>query len=314
MSISALVRLLAGRRAIVVAAIAAGALVTGLAGSGSLASAGTVRPVVKTLTVTTASLPAATAGVPYSAKLTASGGVRPYTWSVGSGALPAGLTLHPATGAISGTPKGGGTTGFTVQVADSEAPAATATAGLSITAGVAPLAVTTISNLPTALLGVPYAVQLNADGGARPYAWSVTGTLPAGLTISHGGLISGTPSATGTASFFVQVTDSESPAASSGAGETLTVTTPLSVATTSLPGATVGQPYSATLTASGGVPPYIWQAGDLPPGLILNLTTGEIAGTPTTAGTFSFTALVRDQSVPAATASAGLSITVNPGG
>lgn len=293
------------------ATIATGALVTGLAGSGSLASAGTVRPAVKTLTVTTTSLPAATAGVRYSAKLTASGGVRPYTWSISSGTLPGGLTLHPATGAISGTPVSGGTAGFTVQVTD--AAAATATAGLSITAGVAPLVVTTISNLPTALLGVPYAVQLNADGGARAYAWSInSGTLPAGLTMSPGGLISGTPSATGTAHFAVLVSDAESPAASSGTSETLTVTTPLSVATTSLPDAVAGQPYSATLAASGGVPPYLWQTGDLPPGLILNLTTGEIEGTPTTAGTFSFTALVRDQSVPEATATAVLSITVDP--
>jgi large repetitive protein len=297
----------------VTATVAAGALVAGLAGSGSLASAGTVGPAVKTLMVTTTSLPAGTAGVPYSAKLTAKGGVRPYSWSISSGALPAGLTLHSATGAISGTPRAGGTTGFTVQVTDSAAPAATATAGLSITAGVAPLVVTTINNLPTALLGVPYAVQLGADGGVRPYAWSVSGTLPAGLKIGPGGLISGTPTTTGTADFVVLVTDSESPAATTGASETLTVTTPLSVATTSLPDATVGQPYSATLAASGGVPPYIWQTGDLPPGLILDLTTGEIEGTPTTPGTYPFTALVRDQSVPEATANSDLSITVNPG-
>ena len=58
----------------------------------------------KTVTVNTTALPAATAGVSYSAKLAASGGIAPYTWSVTKGALPAGLTLVPATGLIAGIP------------------------------------------------------------------------------------------------------------------------------------------------------------------------------------------------------------------
>ncbi|HEY2442332.1 MAG TPA: Ig domain-containing protein [Streptosporangiaceae bacterium] len=267
---------------------------------------------VPPVTVTTSTLPAGIGGVAYSAKLTASGGARPYTWSVSSGSLPAGLTLHPATGAITGTPSGGGTAAFTVQVTDAQDPASTATASLSIAVGVQPLVVTTISNLPTATPGVPYSVRFDAAGGVAPYTWSIIdGSLPAGLTLHPGGLISGTPTAVGTASFAVAVTDSDSPQGRASAGESLTVTTPLTVTSSVLPGAIADTPYSATLTAAGGVPPYFWTVnGQMPPGLVLNLLTGEISGNPTTDGTFTFTAQVSDHSVPAAMASAQVSITV----
>ena len=84
------------------------------------------------LEVTTTSLPAATGGVPYSATLTADGGVRPYTWSVTSGSLPPGMTLDSFTGVISGTSDVTGTYQFMVTVADSEHPRMTASAVLSI--------------------------------------------------------------------------------------------------------------------------------------------------------------------------------------
>jgi hypothetical protein len=86
------------------------------------------------LKVTTVSLPAAAVGSPYSATLTAIGGVPPYTWSLspGAGTLPAGLTLDPSTGVISGTPTADGVAHFTVIVTDSESPPASANATLNI--------------------------------------------------------------------------------------------------------------------------------------------------------------------------------------
>jgi mono/diheme cytochrome c family protein len=85
------------------------------------------------LTVTTASLPAATINTAYSQTLAVSGGTAPYTWSVSVGALPVGLNLNAATGAITGTPTAVATTSFTVRVTDSATPAGAATKPLSIT-------------------------------------------------------------------------------------------------------------------------------------------------------------------------------------
>ncbi len=90
--------------------------------------------------------------------------------------------------------------------------------------------------------------------------------------------------------------------------------TALAVTTTSLSGGTVGTAYSATLAASGGTSPYTWAitSGSLPAGVALTASSGALSGTPTTAGTFSFTAQATDSASPAHTATANLSIAVSP--
>ena len=175
------------------------------------------------------------------------------------------------------------------------------------------LSITTTS-LPSGVLNSSYNASLQATGGLPPYAWSLTaGNLPPGLSLNSTGLISGTPTASGTWGFTTQVSDSESPPATASAPLSITVQSSLSITTNSLPSGTVNNPYSATLAATGGLPPYTWSViqGSLPAGLTLDANSGVISRTPTAPGTFNFTMQVSDSESPPATASAPLSITVS---
>ncbi len=166
------------------------------------------------LVVTTSSLPAGTVNQSYSTALAASGGTPPYNWSVVNGSLPNGLQLNSLTGSISGTPATVGTFNFTVQVADSQSPSATATKQLSIVVNPPPVATLNITttSLPSGRVTVAYSQTLQATGGTQPYTWSLaSGALPKGLTLNAAtGVISGTPSKKGTYSFVVRLRDSQS--------------------------------------------------------------------------------------------------------
>jgi len=190
-------------------------------------SCGTGRPPVPVgpLVISTAALPAAVINVSYSATLTATGGLQPFTWSLASGTLPPGLSISAA-GVISGTPTALGTSSFKVQVTDSQTPtAAVDIASKSIVVNNA-LSITT-SSLTSGSVNVPYSASLAASGGVPPYTWSVvSGSLPAGLTLSTSGFISGTPTATGIANFTVQVTDSQTTPATATAPLSLTIAGP----------------------------------------------------------------------------------------
>lgn len=161
-----------------------------------------------TVTISPTTIPNGMVGLSYSTTITASGGLSPYTFSVSSGTLPAGLTLAGSTGIISGTPTTAGPDTFTVQVADAETPAVTASQSYTIT--VVPTLTITTTSLAAANIGVSYTATLAATGGVTPYTWAVTtGSLPAGLTLNSAtGVISGTPSSAGSFTFTVTVTDS----------------------------------------------------------------------------------------------------------
>ncbi len=180
------------------------------------------------LAVTTTSLPAGTVNQPYSSTLAASGGLTPYSWSVVSGSLPGGLQLNGLTGTISGTPATAGNFTFTVQVADSQSPAATATKPLSIVVNApppVPLNITTTS-LPNGRVNVAYSQTVQATGGTAPYTWSLaSGALPNGLTLNSAtGVISGRPTKKGTYSFVVRVLDSQATPASDTQALTIKIT------------------------------------------------------------------------------------------
>ena len=181
--------------------------------------------------------------------------------------------------------------------------------------GTAPLQVTTQSPLPAGVINAPYSTTLGATGGLEPYAWNVaSGGLPPGMSLSRQGVLLGAPSASGKFGFTVAVADSEQPPDIANGSFTLTINTALQVTTTSLPNGSPSVLYSATLSATGALPPYTWSItqGNLPSGLTLNATSGVISGTPTGPGTSSFTVQASDSETPAATATANLSIVINP--
>ncbi|MHC4712243.1 MAG: putative Ig domain-containing protein [Planctomycetota bacterium] len=165
------------------------------------------------LQITTTSLPNGQVNVAYSETLQATGGVTPYTWSIISGALPAGLSLTASTGEISGTPTTEETANFTVQVTDSQEPADTDTQALSITIDPEPSGPTiTTTSLPDGTRKVDYSAFVEATGGTPPYTWSiVSGSLPLGLSLnSSTGEISGNPKKAETKNFTVRCTDDAS--------------------------------------------------------------------------------------------------------
>jgi Putative Ig domain len=265
------------------------------------------------LAITSSSLSSGTQSVSYSRALQAIGGTSPYTWSISSGALPAGLSLAPSTGVVSGTPTTSGNFSFGVSVHDAGSPAqnATATVTLSLLAAGVPLAITS-TTLPGGTSNQPYNATVNAIGGKTPYSWSMSGTLPTGLAFANG-VISGTPTASGTTSPTFTVTDSSSPAQSKSLPLSIAVAAPPALTiNASLPAGTASTAYSSPMSATGGSPAYTWSitSGSLPTGLTLAATTGIVSGTPTTSGTYNFTATVSDNGTPVQTKSAATSIVV----
>ena len=267
------------------------------------------------LSVTTSSLAAGTVGTAYSATLAATGGTAPYTWAVTSGTLPSGLSLSSA-GVISGTPSAAVAAAGLVFTATDSAKNTANSSGITLTINPAALVVTT-SSLPNGTVGTAYSVPLAATGGTAPYVWSLkSGTLPAGLSLSAAGVISGTPTAAGSPSGLVfQVTDADTKTAVSGSLGFSISAAPLVITTTSLPNGTVGSAYNATLTATGGTAPYTWAlaSGTLPNNVTLNAATGTLSGTPgsTILGPYSAVFQVTDSASKQALSSV-LTVTIAP--
>jgi hypothetical protein len=170
-------------------------------------------------TITTTSLPTAPLNGSYNASVTATGGVPPLSWSITAGALPAGLTLGKSTTGtvqITGKATAGGSSTFTITVTD--ASAADPPSSQQLTIVVSSLAITTTSPLPPGTVGTAYdspGLQFTATGGTGTDTWTVANgsTLPAGLSLSSTGLLSGTPQVAGTFTFGITVTDSATPPA-----------------------------------------------------------------------------------------------------
>lgn len=266
-------------------------------------------------------VPAGTVGSPYGFTFTGAGGcgpALPYQFSVIGGSLPPGLTLA-SSGTVSGTPTKAGGWSFWVNLSDQNPPseswcvpsAAQREFTITINGGGSPapgptpaptptpaLSITT-SGLPGATVGAAYSTTLSASGGSGTKTWTVAaGSLPAGLSLSSGGVLSGTPSSPGTASFTAKVSAG---GASSQRQFSLGVTAGLAIAAPTTKVGEVAVPLTIELNATGGSAPYRWELtqGSLPThvGFIGdqgNGSTAMIKGVPATSGSFRLTFRVTD--------------------
>jgi hypothetical protein len=250
------------------------------------------------------------------------------TFAVTAGSLPPGLTMPAQSGSgtvITGNPTKAGTFNFTVKATDGNL---TSTLAYQITVTVqgppdqlqcntanGSFLISGVCVLPDAVVGLPYQGHLVTSHQAGGTLSVVAGTLPPGLSLpaSFGasgdiiGGIPGQPGIEGGSSFTVQGTGDQGQPLYQAYSIAVDQDAPLTVVldssgSTFYPG-TVDQALALDFFVSGGAAPYTWTlaAGKLPPGMTLqNSSAGprdadnQIAGTPTTAGTYTFTMRLTD--------------------
>jgi hypothetical protein len=187
-----------------------------------------------------------------------------------------------------------------------------------LTVKIEPPPMITTTTVPDATLGAAYTAPITATGGVPPLKWSLSsGTLPKGLTLGSSTTdtvnITGKATTAGAFTFTVTVTDATG--ASNTSGPLQIVVSSLAFTTTSpLPSGTVNVPYvGVQFAATGGTSPYTFSVATgsiLPPGLTLN--AGDLTGTPTTVGNYSFGISVTDSENPAAVITNTFTLVVNP--
>jgi hypothetical protein len=219
----------------------------GTSGASGTCAGGTGGGGTTTLTLSPASLPAGVVGIAYTKTITASGGTSPYTFAVTSGALPTGLTLTSG-GSLSGTPSATGTYHFTVTASDG--PGDSGSRAYNVTVGVA------LNVNPTGLaagtVGTPYNQTFTATGGTSPYTFTKSGTVPPGLTLTSAGLLSGTPSTTGSYSFTVFASDTAGDSGSRAYNLSITASAPCSGVTFAVSDATSTAGFLQFSVSKGG--------------------------------------------------------------
>lgn len=247
------------------------------------------------LAITPQALPEAKQGAAYTASLAAEGGVAPYTFTVAQGTLPDGLALSPE-GKITGEPSPTGKTAtFTVKAMDSRG----YEGSREYTVTVIPTVITfTPAALQSATQSQAHTETIAAAGGYGPYTFSLAPgvTLPDGLTLSSGGVISGMPGpGAESKTIVIQATDSKGHV---GTKEYHITINPLVTQITPyvLRPATTKTQYTQSMAAAGGTGPYVFTiaAGALPQGITLS-QDGVLSGVTQTSGVYTFTIKATDQ-------------------
>ncbi|MCU1393205.1 MAG: hypothetical protein JWM34_1633 [Ilumatobacteraceae bacterium] len=254
------------------------------------------------ITLAAATVPAAEVGVGYSVAVTTTGGTAPSTWQVAG--TPPGLTIDPTAGTISGNPTTAGTFTTTVTSFDATAEAASIQFPITVAARLALIAPTPVNGQ----VAVAYAASTGTtSGGTAPIVRTASG-LPPGVVIDPTtGSLSGTPTTAGTYTIVATVADALGATATTTIS--VTVRARLATAAPTLIKGLVGAAYTASIAATGGSTPYLWNATGLPAGITIS-TAGAISGSPTTAGSYPITFNVTD--AVGATAQTTATLVVDP--
>ena len=234
-----------------------------------------------------------TVGTSYTQTVTASGGLAPYTYAIGSGTLPAGLTLSSA-GVVSGTPTSSSAATFSIVATDSYG--CTGSGSYTVTP-VCPTITVNPSTLPSGTVGTSYSQTLTASGGTAGYTFAVSsGTLPAGLSLNAStGLISGTPSTSNAGGVSLTFRATDANGCTGTRTINLIICPVITLTPATLPAPTVGTAYSQTLAGSGGAAAYTFSlaGGSLPSWATLS-PSGVLSGTPTNTTAATFTVRATD--------------------
>ena len=272
---------------------------------------------------TPTTLPVGVQNVPYTQVFLEHGGVGQVTW-VGD-TLPAGINLT-SNGILTGTPTQTGTFNLFVTAIDTSASPQSTTVQFTLQVN-GPLTITTTSlpNAPTdgGTPAIPYSATIQTTGGAGGATTFsvVSGALPPSMTLNPTTGVLSSSSVTDPATtynFTIQAVSAGPPSTAATQAFTLTLV-PFFTGNTPnlLPAGTEGVAYLQNITSSGGIVPYTYQpfSGTPPPGLSIsavNTTTGKVSGTPTSAGTFSFTFQATDSSTPPQGYTEQLTVTIQP--
>ena len=231
-------------------------------------------------------------GQPYNATVSASGVPEP-GYSITGGKLPAGIALNARTGQLSGTPTAAGTYSFTIGASNTIGdPASTGVLQITVVASNAPPTFTASTPPASTKVGTAYAYTFAASGNPDPTFAVATGNLPPGIGLNPvSGVLSGSATVAGSYTFTISATNGVgSPALTGPIAITVAAADSVPAFTNAFPpAAAVGGQYSYSFTASGSpAPTFSVASGTLPAGLALS-STGDLTGTPTTAGTSTFT-------------------------
>ncbi|MBK9169618.1 MAG: putative Ig domain-containing protein [Bryobacterales bacterium] len=273
-------------------------------------------------------LPPALLGEPFQGQVTAFGGAPPLRYTLAFGLIPPGLSLDQDTGTIGGVPTTPGGFNFTVGVGDNfGSQTALAECRAVVTTPLQAACPSTPGQV-----GVSYSSTVAVTGGTAPYTFQlVSGQLPPGLFLNtFTGAVTGTPLEEGSYPIVIRISDSSNPQFDSFDYYNGTLASNLTTdlecvieitppppplsATCAVGSGVVGTPYSSGVAASGGTGPYTFTlvSGQLPPGLTFDPATGQIAGTPLTAGAFAYRVRVQDSSSPVQTVETDCTIVIDP--